>query len=58
MLCAQPEPSPRKQLKLAREDSLGSGLVEGSQAGSTKAAQGAELGLKLRQGGGKPALPH
>jgi len=44
------------QLKLAREDRLGSGLVEGSQAGSTEAAQEAELGLKLHQGGGKPAL--
>jgi len=44
------------QLKLAREDRLRSGLVECSQAGSTEAAQEAELGLKLHQGGGKPAL--
>lgn len=57
MLCAQPEPSPRKQLKLAREDSSGSGLVEGSQAGSTEAAQGAEPGGKAVPGQGKAGCP-
>lgn len=57
MLCAQPEPNPRKQLKLAREDSSGSGLVEGSQAGSTEAAQGAEPGGKAVPGQGKAGCP-
>lgn len=32
MLCAQPEPNPRKQRELAREDSLGGGLQPGGAA--------------------------